>query len=203
MTDLASNALVTLADFKQFMHIDTDDVDDDGRLTQVINYVSQRIERYCKRVFKSAAYTEYYDGVLDMSSLILNQYPVSAISSIYDDPSWYYTADSLILATDYAYDADSGMVFLAPGYRFSMGKRNIKITYTAGYSTIPADLANACCEWCALEYQRISKERWGLNNISAANTSTGFDNSDIPDNIKLMLTDFVRKATNATYTERT
>lgn len=163
-------ALTTLSDLKLTLGIT--DSTEDSLLTLLITQVSNFIEEYCGRTFASTSYTEYYCGN-NQPFIVLNQRPVTAIASVYldDNALWgqaplSFAAGTLLTAgVDYALDIDqpdgssrSGRLYNANGYWDApfthtpgiitsfLGpfKGNIKITYTAGYSSVPTALALEC-----------------------------------------------------------
>lgn len=142
--------LTTLAMLKSYLSLDV--TTHDTLLQNIITQVSYQIQVLCNRIFASASYTEYYSGKGN-NFLLLRQYPVSAITSIYDDTDRLYSADTLISSDDYALEdaGDSGIVKF-DGLILSRGLNNIKVVYTAGYTTIPSDLEMACVKRCAADY---------------------------------------------------
>lgn len=151
-------AIITDAEYKTYRGISGTDYD---AVLAVINPAVQvRIESYCDRLFTSASRTENYSG--DGSQiLIVQQWPITAITSI--------TIDSTVLttATDYAIaERMNGGIYRLPfdssvgfgsvdqwgvpvrqsaiGYHKSPhwpeGYDNIEVIYTAGYVTAPDDL---------------------------------------------------------------
>ena len=100
----------------------------DAEIQAAIDWASAAVETYCNRTFPSAAYTETYDGTgTDM--LYLNQYPITAVASVTLD-------DETVASADYTRETTG--IYYEDGW--TKGRRNVSITYTAGYVTIPADL---------------------------------------------------------------
>jgi len=95
---------------------------------------------------ESANYTRYQDGP-GGRILTLEVAPVSAVSSIYDDLNWDYSATYLVASSDYSIvDGDAGLIVLsstATHGSWTTGNRAIKATYTAGYTTVPDWLQHA------------------------------------------------------------
>lgn len=142
MSTLPSNALCTRKEVKDYINIKGDDNTVDNLLNDLIGRISTAFESFCGRPFISASYTEYYDG--DGSNMLfVDKYPLTSIDSINDDTSWSWGASTLIAATNYRI-ADERYVILDT--TLSKGNQNVKIVYTGGYSTIPADLKQACIE---------------------------------------------------------
>jgi hypothetical protein len=58
-----------------------------------------------------------------------------------------YGSDSLVASSDYALDTNLGLLILntdSDQGSFSTGYRSVKVTYTAGYTTIPDGIVHAC-----------------------------------------------------------
>lgn len=116
------------------------------------------------------SYTEFYNGT-GTPDLFLRNRPVTAVSSVYLDNNAYsgqgtdpFPSTTLLTAgTDYMLDLQSSgmcksgrLIRLSGGWpalkvatagrlvaRTDIGRGNIKVTYTAGYTTIPDDLQSA------------------------------------------------------------
>jgi hypothetical protein len=119
----------------------------DALISDLITRVSKYIKVYCERDILSKDYTEYHNGH-GSNYLLLNQYPITAITSIHDDLDRNFDASTLIDSDDIIFttgtnEALAGIVYL-DGFSFSCGKNNIKVIYTAGYASVPADLEQAC-----------------------------------------------------------
>lgn len=146
---LVSHALTTLAKAKDICDIATATTTYDTFLTKMINSATSAIENICgKRRFKSTTYTnERYDGN-GADKLYLRHYPIISVSALTIDN------ESQSEATDYDdYDGHwiepviQGVKLEGCLYRvdkWNFGWQNVKITYTAGYATIPYDLDLAC-----------------------------------------------------------
>ena len=135
-------ALVSLADVKEALGIL--DNSQDSYLTNLINRATDIIEKYCNgRRFKETTYTnETYDGN-GSQFLNLKHYPISAITSLqwrsgdFSSNNWDSIDSSM-----YTYLDIEGEIYYTGV--FSRGIRNYRVSYTAGYSTIPNDLQQAC-----------------------------------------------------------
>lgn len=153
---LAANALIALDDFKDYMGISGGT--NDHILIPLITRATQYIESYCGRKFyyDGTTYGVYtssttprdsiYDGA-GSNVIVLRQRPVVSITQIQSlisiaDGSDYL--DSVDL-DDARIDKGSGRLTLT-GYIFEKGEQNVYVDYKAGYSTIPADLQQACME---------------------------------------------------------
>lgn len=167
-------ALTSLAQIKSFLNICHTDTDRDAWLDSLREAAEANVKAYCKRDFEFQNYTEYYSGN-NTRFLVLRQRPVSTIFNVYLDstggfgttPGSFNSTALLTQGTDYSlqYDTDqflssSGVLIRLNGLwpelnrefwvnrlRFESGPHfgNIKITYAAGYETIPQDLQFAVC----------------------------------------------------------
>lgn len=139
---LVSYALVTVGDAKTFLGLSGSGHDE--LITQLINQATDYIERKCQRRFASTAYSqEEYDGTGTVE-LVLKQFPVVSFTSLErnqvpDNTDSWETVD----ADDYWVENASGIITKTS--KFYKGTRNYRVSYTAGYSTIPYDLQFACC----------------------------------------------------------
>jgi len=147
-------ALITTSEAKQQIPALTGTTDD-ALLTELILVAGGLIGTYLGYPPASAGgtpsaesvnYTRYQDGP-GGRILTLEVLPVTAVSSIYDDTSWDYTATYLVASGDYAIvDGERGMVILtstATHGSWTTGKRAIKASYTAGFATVPDWLQHA------------------------------------------------------------
>lgn len=156
---LNSNALCSVDNVNNLLDKKGVTDEETHSLELIINGLSQEFENYCDRIFKRANYIEYIDGDGSQYLYPVN-YPLVSVSSIYDDSDWVYGANTLITATEYGI-IDGVYVAMKSGY-FSLGTKNIKITYSGGYTTIPADLILAA----TLESAKMFKNRKDINVVS-------------------------------------
>ncbi len=142
--------LVALADLKTFLGVTTTPLD--VKLAAVKADIEAAVKNFCGRdlLVPSTPYTEYYDGD-GSQQLIVNQRPVISVASIYVDPSCLFESGSLVPNLNSGSPAElissqrklnSGIIELF-SYAFYRGRRSVKITYSAGYSTVPSDLQRA------------------------------------------------------------
>lgn len=100
--------------------------------------------KYCKRGFdgNSVGPAQFYNGDDSSSRIILKNYPIISVSSLYDDPGFEYASTSLISSSDYVVMPERGELFLKSG-SFNEGLRNIKVTYQGGYISETVVVASA------------------------------------------------------------
>ena len=80
----------------------------------------------------------------------------------------------------------SPTLLLVRGYRFSRGVQNIAIAYTAGYSTTPPEVTQACIELVALRYRERTRIGEVSRSLGGAET-VAYAQKDVRDAIKTLL----------------
>jgi hypothetical protein len=119
-------------------------------------------------------YTETYDGP-GHDSIILLQSPVTGIQFVtLDGLAIQYTANSW--ENGFMLDLD-GVITLTSGV-FRRGRRNVQVSYSAGYTTVPLDVQQAVTEIVA--YWIRGKDRIGQKNKSIGGEVIGYSTADIP-----------------------
>lgn len=122
----------------------------DAYITRKVNQATLIIENYCGRRFKETDYVdEPHDGSLT-DQLVLLQRPVntSETFTLKSRDSTLNQADTTTIDTDnYFINSEAGTVGAVSSFYGSFDRW--LVTYTAGYATIPADIAEACCTLAA------------------------------------------------------
>lgn len=179
-----ASELTTLARLKAVLGVSSTDSSQDDLLQLYVDSANEAVEVYCGRTFASADYVQYYTGN-NTYRLVLRQRPVTAVSEVRFDGSGYFGQrdggfDSTTVLTegvDYCLDWDSGANYSKSGILFRIGTiwpmlhrqiyytrlspdigpalGNLKVSYTAGYPTIPADLSLAATQ-VAAHMKRVS-----------------------------------------------
>jgi uncharacterized phiE125 gp8 family phage protein len=148
--DAIAGEIATVTKVKGFLDIknETDDI----LIYRILMRMNDRIETYCGRTFASASYTEYHKGD-GTNRLLMNQYPITAITSINEDEDRVWGSDTLIDSADYVIaDEVPGVIELKDNFFMASDVENIKVVYVAGYATIPNDLVDACIKMTAADY---------------------------------------------------
>jgi hypothetical protein len=139
MPDLITAAEVAAAD-PAFAELSAD------RQSSLVTAVSRKIERYCRRTFALASYTEYHSGT-GTSLLFLKHRPVTAITSVTvngvavtntANDAWTLDGEAGILTRG---DGRGDPAFAIP---WPIGTRNIVVVLTGGFDPIPDDVKEAC-----------------------------------------------------------
>lgn len=188
---LIASALTTLADVKALLGITS--ATDDTRLEMLINDISVMVARLCDRTFVRTTYTsENYTGT-NRQLLILREWPLVSVSSV-------YVNGSLIPNTLYEVkmqDQRIGAIYKSDGWNCNINYvtgltldtwavgRDYTVTYIAGYympgdigtppadhyiagdpGSLPLDLQMLCCNLVAEQYKKYRYDTFGLKQIS-------------------------------------
>lgn len=178
-----TNALITKNQLKRFLETNITNNDIDDLITDLINKVSTSFETYCGRIFISATYTEYFNG--GSSWLFPKQTPIISITNIWEDTDWVFTNDP-IDSTGYRIVEGNNRVYYA-GF-FEKGIDAVKMTYVAGYSTIPEDLKLACLLQSSHLYKRRNNVH--LDGETKADTTNTFTTLNLLPVVKRILNSY-------------
>ena len=130
--------LITRTEYKNYLGITT--TNKDQEIDLLIPKVSQLVKTYCRRNFTDyydESKTEYFDGGFD--KLILKETPVVNVAEVSKSVDYGQTYTKLVKFTDWVPDGDSVRAISNGGW-FLEYIRGYRVTYTAGYETVPEDL---------------------------------------------------------------
>lgn len=188
---LKPNALTTLAAAKSHLSVNGSDTTQDNRIELFINAASERIERFTDRKLVSQGPIAEIQHGRRSNILLLRQWPIIAVSELKVDYSAAFTDPlTIIPVTDYTISDDSTSL-LYINQIFPVGFNNIKVTYTAGYTTVPSDLELACLWLTEWYYLHRTRGDMGRTTASKGDESVGVL-SDMPPMIEEILIDYKR-----------
>lgn len=167
-------ALATLADLKTYLALPSGTTSEDAELTRMLDASSVVAEAFVERTFATGARAEKRSGH-NRDVLYLKDWPVTAVSSVVmDGVAIPVSSDGIQIG----YQFDSESIYYI-GANFTAGRRNVTISYTAGYTTIPADVVHAVIEIAAQTYR---EKQWiGLQSKSLASETVAYLRNGIPD----------------------
>jgi uncharacterized phiE125 gp8 family phage protein len=134
--------LVTLAEYKAYAGITSDTLD--AIVTAIIPKASQLVKSLCRRTFVdyiNDAKIEVYSGNNE-SKIYLKEYPILQIYDVEQSTDYGNTYTSLVEYTNYVLDQEDGSI-VAVGSTDAVFPKYIngyRVTYIAGYETLPEDL---------------------------------------------------------------
>lgn len=176
---MATGDLTTLAKVRAHLDIDVAFLDDDPLISQLVTSASAWLKNQLgDRDICSASYTEYFSGNCE-TMLLPAQYPVTAVATL--------TIDGEAIAARTAWDGSGyiivdGISIKLVGYTTSVGVSNVVLAYTAGYTTVPADIDQAVIELVAWRYRE--RNRIGLTSTSVGGESVTFSQFAAPMSVK-------------------
>jgi len=147
MASLLSYALTTLVDVKETLGISAGDTSKDNLIIRKINQATDMIEGFCAlhngRHLAETTYTdEEYDGT-GTNQLILKSRPIITLSQLQQRDTTTNENDWTTVGTE-LYFTDVGAGVLDALFTFTKHWNRYRVTYDAGFATIPSDLSEAC-----------------------------------------------------------
>lgn len=182
--DLAANALTTWEYAREYLGLDEDEQE---FVTQRINEASAIAERHMDRALYEAERTEIYDGS-GRAYLLLRQWPVSEVTSVRISTAGEF--DEAEEESILTLDENVGVLWTRRG--FPKGRRNVRVTYTAGFADIPADVQAAVCEIVASRMKAVRAGQIGIKSVTGDGVNTTFELT-IPTNAQRILETYRRE----------
>ena len=179
---MSASDLTTLANVKAWLGITS--TTDDAQISRLITAYSQYIQTWLNRQIAVQSYTELRDGS-GKDFLVFGDYPVTAVASLKVDGLSIAPSADGVTQPGYAFNGDE--IWLI-GYRFNKGRKNVALTYSAGYATTPPELEQAVIEVIALRYKE--RERIGHQSKSLAGETVSFYIKDYPDSVQTILKNY-------------
>jgi len=140
--------LITLAEYKTYVGISS--TNQDAVINQLIPQVSALVKNLCRRTFLDYVdefKVETFRGGAHGNRLLLQETPVMQVSTVEFSDNYGNTYTALEEFTDYVVDQSSDAVELIAAQYFDYFKTNaFRVTYTAGYDAVPADLKLAIAD---------------------------------------------------------
>jgi hypothetical protein len=168
--------LTSRARVKTYLRLKSTEADDDGLIQVLADAANVSIVSAISRNILSDTFTETRDGT-GSSTLMLANTPITAVSSLaFTAPR--VTPTPLVAGVDYAFTQYALRMLFGV---FPRGVANVLVTYTAGYASVPADLAHAATKWAALRYRE--NERLGHSSKSISGETVSFDLSELPPDV--------------------
>ena len=169
--------LTDLATLKSYINTGSSD---DTLLQRLLTAASYAIESYLSRDIVSKNYTRIFDGS-GGRSIVLPDYPITAVSSVTIDGQTIPAAGSV---TGSGYYFNDNMIILN-GYTFTKNWGNVTIAYTAGYTSIPPDIVQACCG--TVQYWLNDRQRGGETSRTMGGQTINYSQKDMPAWVKTIL----------------
>ena len=183
-----ANALCSLANVKVFAGITSTDTTYDTRLEKCIDAASMYHNKMTDYDLLARTVTEYQDGD-GTDKVILHERPVSGVT-LYSDPDRAWA--TAVTSTYYEVWTNEGILIMTQT-SLDVGDMVLKITYTGGYSTIPADLELSAITLAIYWYEQFRAHRIGLTTASNEAGSVAYVGS-IPEYCQDVIKRYRRKS---------
>jgi len=187
--------LITVEEYKESEGIEKPK--DDLRLNYLIPSVSQLVKTYCGNSFVDYYSTNKIDTInIDWDTHIvqLTESPVNTIVSVEERDTYEDSYNTLTTAAhEYYLDSVTDSVMCTTGgssYKnWRRGPGAVRITYTAGYASIPVDLRLAVTDLVTYYLKDEHKERRTIAGASIQNQASTSQRNNVafPDHIKRVL----------------
>lgn len=132
--------LVSRQEYKSYAGIKSTNYD--SEIDALIPRVSQLVKSYCRRSFTDYVdelKTEVFNG--DCSKFILAEAPLITVASVEQSDDYGQNYTSLLEFTDWVADGDYILPLENNTYYWPKKLRGYRVSYFAGYETLPQDIA--------------------------------------------------------------
>lgn len=187
--------LITLTQYKEQMEITT--TTNDAKLNALITSVSQLVKTYCANSFLDYNAADKTESISihdkNVYEVILTESPIISVSMVEIREATNEAYTTLTPDDDYSIDLVTDSLFRLSGgitYKaWPTGPASVKVTYRAGYVTLPADLKLAVVDLVTYYHKEEHKVRQSLAGGSLNNSSSSSQpmNVGFPDHIKRVL----------------
>ena len=173
---MAAGDLVTLAQAQAWLGVTSDPL---GIAAALISSCSTQIQNWIGYQLVQTTYTRTFNG-LGGPTMLLPDRPVVSVSSVTVDG---ISIPQATASTTPGFLNDDKFCFITKGGKWSNGQfsadqfmrgfQNVTITYTAGYTTIPVDIQQACLLWIAQCFSMVG-ENPSVKRMRAGDTEIDF-----------------------------
>lgn len=164
--------LCTVGDVKSWLGITG--ASTDGLIQIIVSGVSQAMQREMSREINRTTRDEFYDGPGYFDSLVLRHAPV-----LEDQVALTVQVDGAAVAdADFFVDTEAGLVIRTNGSNletpvpWSQGRRNIRVQYQSGYTSVPPELRDLAIQRAAYEVKQSTARGDRLGEVQAVLGST-------------------------------
>lgn len=181
---MAANSIITLAQIREYLKKASGDTTQDAALQGYIDMASGAIERFIQGPVNVQSYAgEIYNGD-GCAELFVDKRPITQLVTPQAADLQYRDGPGESWQT---LEADVNMILIDAKrpYKitlyqtyFPRGRQNIRVSYKAGYATVPDDLKRVCLEMVAEIYSESSMGRGRLGQSAISGATAGVNSTD-------------------------
>ena len=164
--------LVTLANVKTYLLPGETTTQWDTILPAIISAVSEQVKREVGCDILTASFTAAKVSGRGTPMLDLPNWPITAVASVVDEEGTAY-----LVGYDEDYVIEDLCLRRVNGV-WPRGSGNFTVTYTAGFTAVPADIILVCYELIARKWKTMKAQEWGEGSRTFPDGSTGIVNAD-------------------------
>lgn len=128
----------------------------------------------------------------DRTRLYLEPYPVTAIASVHESADLTFPASSEVVSADREQRGSKGQIIhllpLSSHVEFSIERGEVKVSFTAGYTSIPAGIEEAVIEYVVFLFHQ--RTRSGLSSVSEGAMTTAYRDPGMPVHVRELLSPY-------------
>ncbi|MFZ2005891.1 MAG: hypothetical protein WB697_05440 [Stellaceae bacterium] len=159
---------------------------DDALLARLITAASQFIQSWLQRQIAVSDWIEIRDGNGGQRLTFANTPVVNVIALAIDGLTIPPAPTDGRLGAGYVF---SPTELALRGYVFTRRAQNVVVTYTAGYASVPPDIAQACIELVCQRYRERSRTGEVSKALMSGEAVT-YSQKDMSDDIRTLLTQY-------------
>jgi hypothetical protein len=172
-------SVITLAQAKEYIRVTSTDAALGAMIQLIIDGAEDVVKRYCATELTPTVCNEIANGGMQYFSTATR--PIISVSAIFHAEAQYnYPSTDWVVRDSRIYPADDAVLMAG---RWPRG--TYYLTYTAGYSTVPAGMKQAILMITA----RMFDNRGGLSTLSAGGGSQGWGGTIAPGSDLALLLD--------------
>jgi hypothetical protein len=181
---MAAGDLTTLEAVKRYMQLGADETDVEPSISALITSESKAFIALTDMPILSATYSETRNGdgsrvffpknkpITSVQSVVIDRVTIPDGSAAADGAGWYLIEQSRIELVGYFFTARVLPGCFPYSQSVSTGVANVTVSYTAGYASVPEDVAQAVNEMVAIKLK--GRDRIGLLSQSVGGETVSY-----------------------------
>ena len=160
-------------DIKPWLGIDPAETKHDVTLTILRDSIEQAVLNFTELSFETVGpVMEVYDAN-ESDQVVLQNIPVQSVSAVYFGTNPDGTGGSLVDASSYAAELDTGLIKFQCQYT-PKGRKTVRVDYTYGYASLPPDIKHAILLAVEADFRRKGSKSIGRTSRAKKDEREGF-----------------------------